>query len=162
MVAKHAVDTQGLRAFLRKANQAGYAGGDEKQWVKESDGSLTILFEDGVWKSHDNFFGGEPYGGRTVVFHDGRPVWMLVYYGWVAEGSDPAKLYGVLKNALKVMPTDAQYRGPARYQEDRFVYTNHWEGVLDRVSGREDIVEGTKLVYRAEYSGGLVDVRKGV
>lgn len=42
---------------------------------------------------NDNFFGGEPYGGREVVFYEEKPVWMMVYYGWVAEGieSNPDK-----------------------------------------------------------------------
>jgi hypothetical protein len=78
------MDAEQLRRFLLKSNAAGYAGGDEKQWVRESDGSWTIVFEGRPWKSHDNFFGGEPYGGRTVVFHQGEPMWLLVYYGWVA------------------------------------------------------------------------------
>ncbi len=35
------------------------------------------------WAFHDNYFGGEPYGGRSVAFHQGKPVWIAVYYGWV-------------------------------------------------------------------------------
>lgn len=156
------MNTEALRTFLVKSNEAGYAGGDEKKWTREDDGSLTIVFEDGPWRSHDNFFGGEPYGGRTVVFHQGRPAWLLVYYGWVAEESDPDRLYGVLKNALKQMPTDAPYRGPKRYEEDPFSYTNQWEGGIDRFIGRETIQEGSSLVYRADYVGGSVDRRRGV
>src|SRR5687767_7405866 len=109
------MDTDALRGFLVKSNNAGYAEGDEKAWTKEADGSWTIAYEEGRWRSHDNFFGGEPYGGRTVVFHDEVPVWMLVYCGWVDESSDPKRLYDVLKNALKEMPKEAPLRGPRCY-----------------------------------------------
>src|SRR5947208_3499509 len=101
-------------------------------------------------------------GGRTVVFLAGIPVWMLVYYGWVDKSADPAKLYAVLKNALKRMPAEAPYRGPGRYEEDPFVYANTWEGALERFSGREEILEGSSLVYRADYAGGWVDKREAV
>lgn len=70
-----------LQQFLLEANKSGYAGGKVKQWIKEKDGSTTILFEKNEWKSHDNFFGGEPYGGRTIVFYKDKPFWMMVYYG---------------------------------------------------------------------------------
>ncbi|MEX0684215.1 MAG: DUF5680 domain-containing protein [Dehalococcoidia bacterium] len=157
-----AVDADALKAFLLESNRAGYAGGDEKKWIREGDGSLTIVFEDGSWRSHDNFFGGEPYGGRTVVFHEGQPVWMIVYYGWADEGSEPESLYGILKKALKEMPSDAPYRGPRRREIDSYVYTNQWDGALDRFAGREEILEGQALVYQADYAVGLVDKRKGV
>jgi len=74
-----------LRQFLVDSNKAGYAGGDEKKWIKESNGSTTIPFEKGEWQSDDNFYGGEPYGGRVVVFYKDKPHWMMVYYGWVEE-----------------------------------------------------------------------------
>jgi hypothetical protein len=151
-----------LRQFLIDSNKAGYAGGEEKKWIKEADGSTTIPFEKGEWRSHDNFFGGEPYGGRTVVFHKDKPVWMMVYYGWVAEGVETDPVYGVLRNALKRMPETHPFRGPKEYQDGEYVYTNRWEGEVDRFSGEETIEQGGKLVYKANYLGGLIDQREGV
>ena len=106
-----------LKEFLIASNQAGYAGGKQKKWTKEPDGSTTIPFEKGHWKSCDNFFGGEPYGGRTIVFNKGKPCWMMVYYGWVAEGVETNPVYGVLKNSLKQMPKDYPFRGPSKHKE---------------------------------------------
>src|SRR5712692_5106732 len=120
------MDEGELRAFLVKSNEAGYAGGDEKKWLREADRSTTIAFERDYWKSHDNFFGGEPYGGRMVVSYQDRPVWMMVYYGWVVQEVAPEEVYGVLKNALRHMPADSPFRGPERYKSGRFTYTNHW------------------------------------
>src|SRR5687768_2587206 len=100
------MNPDGLRRFLVEANAAGYAGGEERTWLKESDGSTTIAFAQGAWRLHDNFFGGEPYGGRAVVFLDDKPVWMMVYYGWVADGVEPDRVYGLLRRALMQMPAD--------------------------------------------------------
>lgn len=151
-----------LRQFLVDSNKAGYAGGEEKKWVKEKDCSTTIPFEKGLWKSHDNFFGGEPYGGRTIVFYEEKPVWIMVYYGWVEEEIETDSVYGVLKNALAQMPEDYPYRGPKEYSEGEYIYTNNWNGEVDRFSGEEEITQGDKLVYKANYLGGLVDQRQGV
>lgn len=156
------MDEKDLRQFLIDANQAGYAGGEEKKWIKEADGSTTIPFENGLWKSHDNFFGGEPYGGRTVVFYENKPVWLMVYYGWVAEGAEANLVYGILKNALRKMPEDHPFRGPKEYQDGELVYTNLWDGELPRFSGEERISDSDKLLYQANYLGGLVDQRRGV
>lgn len=156
------MNKEALRQFLIDSNKAGYAGGEEKKWIKEPDGSTTIPFEKGSWKSHDNFFGGEPYGGRSVVFYEGKPVWMMVYYGWVAEGVETNPIYGVLRNALMQMPEDYPFRGPGEYRESEFTYTNIWNGEIERFSGEERITQGDKLIYKADYLGGLVDQRKGV
>lgn len=156
------MNKEALRLFLIDSNRAGYAGGEEKKWVKELDGSTTIPFEKGPWRSHDNFFGGEPYGGRTIVFHEGKPFWMMVYYGWVAEGVESNPVYGVLRNALMQMPEDYPFRGPKEHKEGEFTYSNSWEGEDDRFSGEEQIRQGEKLIYKANYLGGLVDRRKGV
>lgn len=150
-----------LRQFLLDSNKAGYAGGEEKKWIKESDGSTTIPFEKGKWRSHDNFFGGEPYGGRVVVFYENKPVWMMVYYGWVEKGTEANPVYEVLRSALKEMPKDAPYRGPEEYIQGDFIYSNEWEGTIERYSGEEKITQKGKLLYKAYYRGGLVDNRDG-
>src|SRR3990167_2900783 len=100
------MDKGSLKRFLIASNKAGYAGGEEKKWVKEKDGSTTIPFKLGDWESHDNFFGGEPYGGRTVVSYKGKPVWIMVYYEWIAEGVQTDPVYKILRGALMRMPED--------------------------------------------------------
>jgi len=154
--------TDELRNFLIEANKAGYAGGDERKWTKESDGSTTIPFTQDDWKLQDNFFGGEPYGGRIVVFHKDAPIWMMVYYGWVEEGVDVNVVYKVLRGALMQMPVEAPFRGPKEYIEQEFVYTNDWNGDVERFEGEEKITQGDNFIYKARYLGGLVDQRKGI
>ncbi len=151
-----------LKEFLFASNKAGYAGGESKKWIKERDGSTTIPFEKDDWKSHDNFFGGEPYGGRTVVFHEGKPVWIMIYYGLVVEEADTNQVYKILRQALIKMPNDYPYRGPKKYKNDKYTYINNWQGEIDRFCGEEKIFQGKKLIYKANYMGGWVDSRKGV
>lgn len=156
------MDTETLRHFLVEANRAGYAGGNERHWTKEPDGSTTIGFTAGLQRLHDNFFGGEPYGGRMVVFDDGRPAWMMVYYGWVAAELDANAVYSVLRKALMKMPEEAPFRGPALDTDGAFSYTNAWTGDVTRFSGEERIYEAGAVVYATHYAGGLVDSRPGV
>lgn len=156
------MNQESLRQFLIDSNRAGYATGEERQWTKENDGSTTIRFEQGEWRSHDNFFGGEPYGGRVVVFYKEKPVWTMVYYGWVAEGVETNPVYTVLRHALMHMPAEHPYRGPAEYRDDAYLYTNTWAGDIGQFSGEEKITHEGTLVYKADYFGGWVDQRSGV
>ncbi len=151
-----------LQKFLIDSNSAGYAGGEEKKWIKESNGSTTIPFEKGDWRSNDNFYGGEPYGGRLVAFYKNKPVWIMVYYGWVDEKADTNKVYSILRNALKNMPEEAPFRGPKELIENDMKYENSWNGNIERYFGEEKIFQGDNLLYKANYMGGLVDNRDGV
>lgn len=156
------MDIKKLRDFLVSANLAGYAGGEEKKWIREPDGSTTIPFSKGDWRLNDNFFGGEPYGGRMVVFEKEHPVWIMTYYGWVADGNDVNPVYEILRAALRQMPEDHPYRGPREFTQGNFTYKNTWEGELNRFSGTETIEQNEKVIYIADYRGGEVDKRRGV
>lgn len=149
------MELEQLRKFLIDSNNAGYASG--KPGVKEPDGSTTINFEKDGWRSNDNFFGGEPYGGRTAVFYKGKPEWIMVYYGYVVEGANFENVYKILRGALMEMPEAHPYRGPAEFKQGQFVYRNSWTGELDKFFGEEKIYENDALAYKANYMGGLID-----
>ena len=87
---------------------------------------------------------------------------MMVYYGRVDEGIEADPVYAVLRNALKRMPEDYPFRGPKTYKEGKFRYTNSWDGDVERFSGEEKISKGEKEIYKANYTGGLVDQRRGI
>jgi hypothetical protein len=151
-----------LQQFLVAANAAGYAGGDDRTWQKQPDGSTTIEYAQDGLRLDDTFYGGEPYGGRMVVFDNGHPAWMMVYYGWVADSHDANEVYGVLRKALMQMPADCPLRGPTEHREGALTYRNSWNGDIARFTGVEQITNGATPVYEASYSGGLVDRRRGV
>ena len=72
-----------LRQFIHNASKKTYASGDENLRKKNDDGSTTIVYEEGDYRYHDNYFGGEPFAGRMVIFYKNQPVWIMVYYGHV-------------------------------------------------------------------------------
>jgi hypothetical protein len=150
-----------IQPVLMEANRRGFADPDIKS-VKEIDGSHTISIDVGNgWMFHDNFFGGEPYGGREVLSYLKKPVWMAVYYGNVDNAGDPKEIYHFLKKALAAQPEAFPVRGPKSLKLGALVYENYWEGNLDNFSGSESILENGREVYRASYIGGFVDTRRG-
>lgn len=151
-----------LCQFLVKAKKSTYAAGDTAQKIVNEDKSTTLIFEDGDWKYHDNYFGGEPYGGREIVFYKGLPVYIMVYYGWVDESvTDFGAVYKVLQEALTLIPEDKPFRGPKEFISGDLFYKNTFEGEIDNFFGEENISnKNGKELFKAKYIGGLVDQRK--
>lgn len=151
-------DLNELKDFLTKANMPHADGSADMK--KESDGSRTIVFTDGDWVMHDNFFGGEPYGGRQVVFYKDQPAWMCVYYGWVDKDRSSADdIYDFLREALQYPPEDMPLRGPESYKKGTLEYKHEVPTNIDSFESEEVILEEGKQVYWAKLVGGLVDQR---
>jgi len=146
-----------LKKFILEASRAMYASGDESIKKKEFDRSTTITFSSGRYKMHDNYFGGEPYGGREVVFLDNKPIWMMVYYGFVYPNFEPKEVYPFLAEALSNSTEDKPYRGPKIFEKDNGKYENILVGELPSFSGTEKIFKNNTCVYEARYIGGFVD-----
>src|SRR3989338_7629232 len=127
------VDIEQIEAFRKEAGSAaGYESEGQKNEIKEKDGSTTLWYESGDWKFHDNFFGGEPYGGRTVISYKNKPVWIMVYYGWLdAKVSDVNEAYVFLRKALRASKEGDDFRGPKEFSEGKFEYVNNWQGTLE-------------------------------
>lgn len=155
------MDLKALKKFLVETKKAGYGAGNSKSWIKEKDGSTTIPLESGHWRMHDNFFGGEPWGGREVVFFKEKPVWIMVMYGSVDTSyNDFETVYKFLQKALRNQPEDLPLRGPKLFQESNFIYKNKTEGTLEDFFGEEEIYQGKKRIYKMKYSGGWIDRQK--
>jgi hypothetical protein len=156
------LDTADLLRFLGETTRHGYAAGRAALTVREADHSTTIVYESGAWRFHDNYFGGEPYGGRAVVFVNGQPVWMAVYYGRVEDpGAEVQPVYSFLQRALLQAPEDLPFRGPDHFTDEPFTYRNARHGDVQSFSGEEIIQHRGQRVYIATYVGGLVDRRRG-
>jgi len=151
-----------LCEFLVKAKKTTYATGEAAKKIIEKDKSTTLIFEEGNLKYHDNYFGGEPFGGREVVFFQNEPVYIMTYYGSVSESvSDFKVVYKILQKALLLIPEDYPFRGPSDYSEDGLIYKNSYTGEIDSFFGEEIITSADgKEIYRAKYAGGFVNQRK--
>lgn len=149
-----------IRKYLIDSAKKGYASGDTKNWKKEADGSTTITNTSGEFSMHDNFFGGEPYGGRQVIFKNNKVVWIMVYYGQVTDGN-PDEVYKILREALSKPDEELPIRGPKLLSTDDYQYSFTWSGNLTKFLGNESISKNGKIVYFANFEGGLVDQRQG-
>ncbi len=155
-------DLKQLCEFLVQAKKSTYALGDDSIKIKESDGSTSLIFEKGDWKYHDNYFGGEPYGGREVVFFKNKPVYIMVYYGQIKNFSmGIEKIYHFLQESLRLIPEGRPFRGPEVYDQGSMRYLNIFSGEIDNFFGKETIeLENEGEIYEARYVGGLVDCGK--
>lgn len=145
-----------LREFLLDASTKGYAISDGT-FQRGKDHSYETRFAKGEYSLHDNWFGGEPFGGREVVFYQEKPIWMMVYYG-----SDSGKAEGLipfLQKALSHPDKELPVRGSKELTHGDFVYKNTWKGDLVEFTGEEKIYFKEQEVYKAGYLGGLVDQR---
>lgn len=147
------VDLDELKAFLMRANMP-HATGTAKT-IKEADGSRTIEYAEDDYRMHDNFFGGEPYGGRLVVFYKDQPIFIEVYYGRASRPADA--VYDFLREALQHPGKDNPFRGPAEYKKDNLTYKSSTEGDVANHTVKEYIYDGDEEIYWAVVIGGLVD-----
>lgn len=154
MVKKdNGIDFDELKLFLMKANMPHATG--QAVTIAEADSSRTIEFEDGDYRMHDNFFGGEPYGGRLVVFYKDKPLFMEVYYGQTSRPAD--EVYDFLREALQHPGDDNPFRGPAKYKKGTLTYKSSTKGDITNHTVKEYIYDGDDEIYWAVVIGGLVD-----
>lgn len=146
-----------IKQFVHEAGVSTYASGDESLKQKQSDNSTTIVYSNGAYSYHDNYFGGEPYGGREVVFHNNKPVWMMVYYGFVYSNASNGEVYRFLMEALRNSPADSPARGPSLFEKEGWKYETMIDGDFANFSGIEKIYKDGACLYEARYIGGLVD-----
>lgn len=146
-----------LKQFLIYSAQHGY-GNDNRVERKEVDNSSTIEVTNDDFKMSDNYFGGEPYGGRTVVSYESQPTWLMVYYGGVVGGiSNIDTIYPYLKEQLLNPDAEIPVRGPINHRSGDFEYKLSLKGDLDDFSGLEEIFYKDELVFKTTIAGGSVD-----
>ena len=150
-----------IAELLINAGKVTWTSDKSEYYRKEKDGSTTFDYTTGNWRYNDNFFGGEPFAGREVVFFKGKAVWMNLYYGWVEkEVTNFGQVYEVLKKALNAKNNKFPVRGPKSFKFEKYFYKNSWQGDLARFTGEEKIHQNSKQIYFARYFGGCVDLRK--
>lgn len=144
-----------LTAFLLAAKKAAYAG-DGVHAASSRPASIDLPFQQGDYTYLDTYLGGYAFIGEEAVWLRGKPVWGMNYYGTMTVPEIPAGFSQFLKDALLLVPAEAPYRGPHRYEAGIFTYTCAWEGTLGSYSGQEKIFAGEEVIYWLKFHGGAI------
>lgn len=150
-----------LQKFLYEALMHGYGSESAMTESENDDGSTKIIYECGDWRYSDKFFGGEPFGGMTVVRYKGVACFVMNYWGKVLPGVDKETVYACLMPALMATNPDHPWRGPNGFVADNSLrYTNIWHGNITKFYGQEKIGNANDdWLYEADYRGGIVNLR---
>lgn len=181
---------ENLKQFLYEAQLKGYGGEqyrgkivselmDDRGTLKReyetgvteyvyADGGFKIIWKKGDFRFSDKWFGGEPFGGMTVVRYKGKTCFTMSYHGELKDyATDPELVYSCLKEALMAVDPSLPIRGPGEYVKsgamDRTVdleYRRILDGWLGKFSGSESIgVPLGEILFEADFIGGLVNLR---
>lgn len=148
-------EVEQLSRFLVLAKADSYAADDERRIRKLEDGGSEASHGQGRFLYRDRWYGEARFTGEEVVWREGRPCWTMNFFG-AADPSAPAEFPHFHKRALRHVPPEAPFRGPALYREGDLVYVNDWTGDLRWFRGSERVFQGEREVYRLEYHGGTL------
>lgn len=149
-----------LAKFLVEAKIVTYASGNDDFTVEPALlNSHQLEFTQGNLLYRDIYYGGLHFIGLETVFQDQQPVWGMNYYGGVLPGSNDSQISGmpaVLKAALREVPIEAPYRGPAYFHLEEYTYENEIQGEFSAFHGQETIRFNNQPIYQLFYSGGQI------
>jgi len=128
----------------------------------------------------DQYVGGEPFQGFEVVSELSpedkgfwKPIWAMSYSGeYTGTKKEYEEVINFLREALKAVPINAPFRGPQEYFKKNadnhitYAYFNFWDGNIKKFERGEERIykvlnreSSKKLIYTAQYFGGLVNKR---
>jgi hypothetical protein len=144
-----------LREFLVEAKQNTYAGnGREKESCRPS--SKDLPYQKGKYYYLDSYIGASHFIGEEVVWHDGRILWGMNYYGELLAPQAPAGFAEFLKDALRRCTPEWPFRGPRDYAAGGFEYCCEAAGELGSFMGEERVSHQGAVVYRLRFHGGYL------
>lgn len=152
---------QELRGFLTEAKRRTYASqGDDASVTPLLPGTRQLEYAAGSWLYRDIYAGMTYFVGQELVYYHHQPVWSMVYSGGIVDTPDsrgtPHTIYPFLQAALRLVSREQPYRGPRDYTEQGYRYTNRVDGSLLDFRGDETITAAGIIVYRLQYSGGIL------
>jgi hypothetical protein len=147
------MDKNELVTFLIKAKQQTYASGRSPDNSSRPN-SHDLHYAEGDFAYIDTYLGGFHFIGEEAVWHKGKPVWGMNYYGKMLVEVIPTGFSEFLKAALLRVPAEAPFRGPAEFNQDAFSYYCHFFGDLERYVGEEEIRLDDQVIYWLAFHGG--------
>lgn len=138
--------------FLLRAKRATYAGkGAESPSSRPA--SHDLHYAEGELAYIDSYLGGSHFAGEEAVWRSGTPIWSMNYVGRVTGNEFSGDF---LKEALKRVPADRPYRGPAEYAEGDYTYRCHVTGDFGWFHGSETISLRGQCIYECLFHGGSI------
>jgi len=101
-----------LNTFIVRAKAATYVGGGAKS-LSHRPGSHDLQFHEGAFSYLDSYFGSADFLGQEVVYFEGKPVWVMTYYGRVLEPSliTAAETGQIIQESLSRMYEEGRFLG---------------------------------------------------
>ncbi|MGE5386879.1 MAG: DUF5680 domain-containing protein [Betaproteobacteria bacterium] len=152
--------TPELLDFLVAAKRATYAAaGDNASNTALLAGTKQLEYGAGGFFYRDIYAGLLMFAGQEIVYFRDTPLWSMTYCGGTLPTADMAEardIYAFLRQALCRVTRAHPFRGPRRFGEAEFLYTNAIQGNIERFHGIEHITTRNTLCYELHYSGGLL------
>ncbi|WP_243154690.1 DUF5680 domain-containing protein [Clostridium thermarum] len=144
-----------LKEFLVRAKRNTYAG-DGVLSVSSRPNSKDLHYSEGDLIYIDSYFGSADFIGEEVVFENQKLIWGMNYYGKMLVDEVAPGFSKCLKSALKAVPVEKPFRGPALFEQGRFVYKCSWQGDISEFNGHEAIYFDGIEIYRLSFHGGYI------
>ncbi|MCP4536150.1 MAG: hypothetical protein GY832_03300 [Chloroflexi bacterium] len=146
-----------LDTFIVQAKTVTYVGSGAKS-LSYRPGSHDLQFHKGAFSYLDSYFGGTDFIGQEVVYYEGKPVWVMNYYGHILDPSriTAAKAGQIIKESLSKLYEEGRFLGGFEHSMGNSTYVDTNEGDLNSFTGKEWIVRDNTEVYELVYHGGLV------
>ena len=151
------MDLKQLHDFIISAKSATYVG-DGQPTESSRPNSHDLCFSEDDYFYLDSYFGGSDFIGEEVVYHSGKPVWGMNYYGAVleAEKITAAEAGAMIKESLSRMYESGRFLGGWEHKSGDLVYHDTSEGDLTHFTGYEWIEKEGEKVYELHYHGGII------
>jgi hypothetical protein len=146
-----------LHSFIVRAKAVTYVGGGEKI-ASCRPGSHDLQFTEGDWSYLDSYFGGTDFIGEEAVWHAGKPVWAMNYYGTILKPEliSPAQAGEMIKASLSLMYKEGRFLGGFQHTHADFTYFDTSAGEPEHFTGIEWIERSGIKAYELVYHGGLI------
>lgn len=145
-------EADSLIAFLLRAKRATYAGkGAESPSTRPQ--SHDLAYEEGELLYIDTYLGGERFAGEEALWRGGTPIWSMNYVGRVTGENFSGDF---LKEALRHVPVERPYRGPAEYTSGDYTYHCRVTGDFGWFHGSETISLQGQCIYECLFHGGSI------
>lgn len=146
-----------LNTFIVRAKSATYIGGGAKS-LSYRPGSHDLQFREGAFSYLDSYFGGADFLGQEIVYYEGKPVWVMNYYGRILEPSliTAEEIGQIIQESLSRMYNEGRFLGDFEHSTRNSTYVDRSEGDVTSFTGRERIIREGFKVYELTYHGGLV------